>query len=618
MMAAREKFHIGEPEEVDLLTCPICLEAFDSDQRKPRSLQCLHTFCHGCLQDFSANKQTLECPTCRHETAVPSQGVKGLPHNFWISNIVQASKPASTASADRKEGEICRVHPDKEVIFLCDRCDVLVCGECVASTHRGHPMTLVSDVLRQKTAEVENVVRACQKHAMQCVEAIETVEKVESDLDSQRGEIVAKIIETREAAITNIDVKERELRHEVEQKHAEKSQGFADCKQRLIQIMDQLVNGIHLAGEAMERKDIQAMMAVTATLESALLVDTRKALAAVPLSDDISLGLRFVPSETVYENIQLGRLKLSTNTKDDGDETRRKQGKEKEQGNNNVPKMVEFTVHRIGKTGGRDGEFKTPQGVCTSGSCCFVVDSGNKRVQALESGGLTGGLFASSRSFSIGWSFWDLLMLSQSSWQPHDVANSNDSVYVTDVQHNMVRQFSTRGNYCGQFGRDMVAKPTYVAVDPNDNAVVVADREGREVGIYSSSGAFYNKFSIVGAPAGISVDKEGQIVVSMEGSSNLSVFSRDGQLIRMTCTEVGAMPGRSCTDQVGNVVVVDNRRKRVLLLESGRRAHARVLLSEVHGLRVPWGVAVVHDGILVSDSEQNCLFYVRRKIPTDP
>ncbi|CAH1239371.1 TRIM3 [Branchiostoma lanceolatum] len=367
----------------------------------------------------------------------------------------------------------------------------------------------------------------------------------------------------------------------------------------------------------MEKKDIQGMMAASTSLESSLLRDTRKALATVPLSEHVSLGLKFVPSKTVFEtDIQLGRLKSPSDIEEDEDENQTKEDKKEGRGNNNVPKDVDFTVHRIGKTGGKDGEFKTPKGVCSTGTCCYVVDSGNMRVQALESGGLIGGLFSSSRSFSIGWSFWDLLMLRNSSWQPHDVANSNDAVYVTDVQHNVVRQFLKSGKYRGEFGRDMVAKPTYVAVDTSDEAVVVADRQGREVGVYLSSGAFYNKFSIVGAPTGVTVNKDGQIVISMEGSSNLSMYSRSGQLIRMTCTEPGVMPGRSCTDQAGNAVIVDDRQKRVLLLVS-RGAHARVLLSWQHGLRAPWGVAVVHDGVLVSDSELNCLFYVRRKIPVN-
>ncbi|KAI8511003.1 hypothetical protein Bbelb_119190 [Branchiostoma belcheri] len=556
-MAAGGRFQIGEPEEVDLLTCPICLEAFDSDERKPRSLQCLHTFCHDCLEDFSTNKHVLTCPTCRRETTLPSQGVKGLPHNFWISNIALASKSTiSAANDDRKVGENCRIHPGKEVIFLCDSCDVLVCGECVVSTHRGHPMTLMSDVLQQKTAEVENAVRSCQAQAAQCVEAMEAMEKAEADLDSQRGEIVAKIIEAREAIIANIDVNARLLRNEVEQNHEKESRKFADCKQRLIQIMDQLVNGIHQASEAVGNKNIQGMMATSVALESTLLADTRKALAT-----------------------------------------------------------ADFTVHRIGKTGGKDREFKTPQGVSSSGTCSYVVDSANMRVQALVSGGLTGGPFACSRSFSIGsQSLWDLLMWRHSPWLPHDVAaNGNDAVYVTDVQHNVVRQFSRLGTYRGEFGRgDMVAKPTYVAVDTSDGAVVVADRTGREVGVYRPTGGLINKFSSVGAPTGITVNKAGQIVVSTGVASNLSVYSREGLLLRSMPTEAGVMPGRTCTDQAGNIVVVDDRQKRVVLLQSKGAGPARVLLSGEHGLRAPWGVAVVHDGVLVSDSEQNCLFYVRR------
>jgi hypothetical protein len=37
---------------VDLVRCGICMERFNQDDRKPKFLQCYHTYCSNCLTKF--------------------------------------------------------------------------------------------------------------------------------------------------------------------------------------------------------------------------------------------------------------------------------------------------------------------------------------------------------------------------------------------------------------------------------------------------------------------------------------------------------------------------------------------------------------------------------------
>ena len=61
---------------LDELICPLCIGTFTD----PRSLQCLHSYCEGCLaglQKASQDRNVLSCPECRAETILSADGVKG-------------------------------------------------------------------------------------------------------------------------------------------------------------------------------------------------------------------------------------------------------------------------------------------------------------------------------------------------------------------------------------------------------------------------------------------------------------------------------------------------------------------------------------------------------------
>ena len=86
------------------LTCPVCLE----DYKDPRALQCLHTFCRGCLEGLAERVSpedelfSVSCPVCRKVTWTPE--IEKLEIAFYLKSLfeirrdleageVQASKP---------------------------------------------------------------------------------------------------------------------------------------------------------------------------------------------------------------------------------------------------------------------------------------------------------------------------------------------------------------------------------------------------------------------------------------------------------------------------------------------------------------------------------------------
>ena len=71
------------------LTCPVCLERYT----QPRTLPCLHSFCHQCLGHFpvvvEGGNHCITCPVCRQTSQQPDKGVCGYQPAFIINNLLE-------------------------------------------------------------------------------------------------------------------------------------------------------------------------------------------------------------------------------------------------------------------------------------------------------------------------------------------------------------------------------------------------------------------------------------------------------------------------------------------------------------------------------------------------
>ena len=116
----------------DLTTCPICLELFDN----PKSLPCLHAFCLKCLQEYFKDKNPsdeAQCPTCRKKFQIPSDGLDGLQHHFFIQQLVDDRK-ASSRELDGEPCEVCLQEGDEGSVrtatVYCFDCNQKLCKQC--------------------------------------------------------------------------------------------------------------------------------------------------------------------------------------------------------------------------------------------------------------------------------------------------------------------------------------------------------------------------------------------------------------------------------------------------------------------------------------------------------
>jgi len=155
---------------VDLTTCPICLNLFDN----PKSLPCLHAFCLKCLQDYFKDKcpeNEVSCPMCRKEFQIPSEGLDGLQHHFFIQRLVDVQKVFSNDS----EKFLCEVCSEESknnsskipvATVYCIDCDQKLCEQCSRPHKRwkggAHQVKPLGAEVEQELIQLR--ASSCDKH----------------------------------------------------------------------------------------------------------------------------------------------------------------------------------------------------------------------------------------------------------------------------------------------------------------------------------------------------------------------------------------------------------------------------------------------------------------------
>ena len=234
------------------LSCPICLD----DYTDPKSLPCLHPFCHQCLQglplDLEGKKLILSCPTCRTPTELPEAGVAGFPAAFLINNLSEVYSLLKKVSGDqhvscdnckqsdatgyckqctkflctkclgvhnewapcidhivinldevaRTAFQLLSINPevtmkcsshDQPLKIYCETCDDLICSDCTVRIHKGHEYDLVNDTYDRHRQTIESSLEPVREQIVVVTEAVTTMTQREEEITHQ-GETVREEI----------------------------------------------------------------------------------------------------------------------------------------------------------------------------------------------------------------------------------------------------------------------------------------------------------------------------------------------------------------------------------------------------------------------------------------
>ena len=158
------------------LTCVICQDLLN----EPRILPCLHSFCTGCLKEWSGrltkldpSKRHLECPLCRAKVLLStSHAVEELPSHFSAIRLVEIMRLQEQAGS-KKVTPICQhCDDDEKAVSSCSECAIFLCEFCEkahkkAKATKEHRICSL-DEMRKGASEVPSIlpekVEMCPTH----------------------------------------------------------------------------------------------------------------------------------------------------------------------------------------------------------------------------------------------------------------------------------------------------------------------------------------------------------------------------------------------------------------------------------------------------------------------
>ena len=181
-------------------------------------------------------------------------------------------------------------------------------------------------------------------------------------------------------------------------------------------------------------------------------------------------------------------------------------------------------IRSFGKAGSDDGEFKGPCDVTWGGKGEIIVsDSGNHRIQLFSGAGEFIKAFGREGNLD-----GDLCF-------PHGVTtDSSGNIVVSDTGNKRVQMFTPEGQFLFKLGRDGILFCPMSCVFFRDH-FIVSDFHDHHVKIFNKEGDFLYKFGTKGqmdggfnCPAGLAIDKSGNLLVCDRGNCRVQLFKLDG------------------------------------------------------------------------------------------
>ena len=227
-------------------------------------------------------------------------------------------------------------------------------------------------------------------------------------------------------------------------------------------------------------------------------------------------------------------------------------------------------IERIGKEGRSGGQFKEPSAVIMdSNEHIFVAELDNPRVQKFTSRGKYLLKFGQK-------AFWGNQL-----HDPYGLALSpDDRLYITDWEKGRVYVYQKDGRHVNTIGKDhaFLMFPAGLVFDKQGN-LLVTDRGKHCVWVMTPEGRLLSRIGKFGTgegelllPHGIAVLQDNTIAVSESGNHRISIFAPNGKFIR-SFGEKGSHPGmfhyprHMCVDSKGQLIVADENNQRIQIFE---------------------------------------------------
>ncbi|XP_041372541.1 tripartite motif containing 13-like [Gigantopelta aegis] len=163
----------------DFVTCEICLEYFDNQDKSPRILPCFHSFCCRCLESIWEKSPTgVRCPNCR-------------------------------------QADTSKKHNNMNLDLYCKNCATDICSSCVHVSHRYHEILDLKDVYKAKMDHMKTSLKDIQTSSDRAQKYSSRLSEQNATLDSMKENICKYIDDSYEEVIQKLSEKRKQMKEDV-------------------------------------------------------------------------------------------------------------------------------------------------------------------------------------------------------------------------------------------------------------------------------------------------------------------------------------------------------------------------------------------------------------------
>ena len=636
------------------VSCPVCTNIYTD----PKQLQCLHSFCLQCLQQWYRTihgRDTIRCPKCQALNKVPESGdLKDLPTSFYLNGLIDVlaikeckNSQVQCGNCDKKSSET----------SYCFQCCIFYCQECVIGhnimrSNNDHRVLVLKDFQekdfedvmkrpmycskqRHEKEELRYFCKNCTTAACQsCVlidHAGHAIVHLDEEVEKQKMQIKS-LIETKKS---DLQAKINIL-GQLDEDYAKTIQGGEDLKREVQEFVDNLFATVEAKKqaiyEAVERETRESLEIITGqkmqierqimVIESSLeradklmiqstnaeIIHSMKSLETIFQRDDqnqlVDLDLKKPPFSAFVENQKLlntieaeeiGSLRVVHQTKSSQSVA---EGMGLEEG------FVNYIAHFSLIT--RDAERRQCYNKHDDVTVEITDELGQECVTEVQIEDNKDGLY------QISYSPRDVGRLKVTvKVNGEHVQKSPFTITVKPFQFKVLSSSGKEGSTVGMF-----RSPWGVAVNARDE-IAVTDSFNHRVQIFNRNGNYLRSFGREGDkagefkyPRGITFHNNGNIFVADSGNHRIQIFTGEGQYVG-SFGEKGNLDSRLnytwglSVDSDGNIIVAETGNKMIKIFSSDGTFLRNIGGQEAFTCPIH---CVQHDTyLIVSDKKEHCI-----------
>uniref|UniRef100_A0AAQ4Q4Y4 E3 ubiquitin-protein ligase TRIM71 n=1 Tax=Gasterosteus aculeatus aculeatus TaxID=481459 RepID=A0AAQ4Q4Y4_GASAC len=443
----------------------------------------------------------------------------------------------------------CQHHDNEVFLFFCESCSVPICRECSVGRHMGHTFVYLQDAVQDCRAVTIQLLADAQQ-GRQAVQL--SMEKVQAM--AEQVEIKAKVVQTEVKALVlrhkkALEERECELLWKVEKIRKVKAKSLYLQVEKLHQSLTKLDSTIAAVSQVLdEGRHLDVLLARERMLTQ---IHELKALRGLLQAQEDDRFMFTPPDQALYVAIQsMGLISsgaFAPVTKAHGEGLKTAlRGK-----------PASFTV--IGYD--HDGEPRLSGGDAVSAVAVAVPDGNLSAAEVTDhqNGSYTVGYLPKCEGEHL----VSVLVCNQ---------HIQGSPFKVTVKSG--RSYGSLGNQVSSFGSEgegdgQLCRPWGISVD-KEGYVVVADRSNNRIQIFKPCGAFHHKFGSLGSrpgqfdrPAGVACDSQRRVIVADKDNHRVQFLLKFGE--KGTKNGQFNYPWDVAVNSEGKILVSDTRNHRVQL-----------------------------------------------------